>query len=66
MTEILNKLPVRKVVTLFFVLIYGILCVLSFIQGKPIPTDMTAAFTMVVGYYFGKSTALDIPTKAGE
>lgn len=31
------------------------------VTGKPIPVEFTSIATMVIGYYFGKATALEMP-----
>ena len=59
MTQIIKKLAqlieVRKLVTLLFAGAFVFLA----LTGGVNPTDVIAIFTMVFGYYFGRSTALD-------
>lgn len=50
-----NLIEVRKIVTLVFA---GVFSYLS-IAGKLSAESVLAILTMVFGYYFGKSTALD-------
>jgi hypothetical protein len=50
---------VRKVIALLLTIVF---CYLS-IQGKINQDQFIPVFSMVLGYYFGKSTALDIPGK---
>lgn len=50
-------IEVRKLVMLYFALIFG---VLVFIDKIPIEYSVSV-FLMVFGYYFAKSTALDNP-----
>jgi hypothetical protein len=57
----MNKLPTRKTVTLFLTLIFGIMAVAAFIMNKDIPASFGTIIATVIGYYFGKSTALDVP-----
>jgi hypothetical protein len=50
---------VRKVIALLLTVVF---CYLS-IQGKITQDQFIPVFSMVLGYYFGRSTALDIPGK---
>ena len=50
---------VRKVIALLLTIVF---CYLS-IQGKITQDQFIPVFSMVLGYYFGRSTALDIPGK---
>ncbi|MGL4914066.1 MAG: hypothetical protein ACRC3Y_16715 [Romboutsia sp.] len=50
---------VRKIIALFLTIVF---CYLS-IVGKITQDQFIPVFSMVLGYYFGKSTALDIPGK---
>jgi len=50
---------VRKVIALLLTIVF---CYLS-IQGKITQEQFIPIFSMVLGYYFGRSTALDIPGK---
>lgn len=54
MTEIIKLFTVRKIVTLLFVIVG---CYLWAI-GK---VDLKDAFLMIISYYFGNKTALDVP-----
>lgn len=51
---------VRKIIAL---VLTGVFCYLSII-GTIKPTEFIPIFSMVLGYYFGKSTALDTPPQA--
>lgn len=55
----MKNVETRKFIALFLTLIFGILTVAWFCMGKDIPTTVTPIISMVIGYYFGKSTALD-------
>lgn len=59
MKDVIKKvaalIEVRKLVTLLFASTFVYLAV----AGAVNPTDVIAIFTMVFGYYFGRSTALD-------
>ena len=48
---------VRKIISLVLTIVF---CYLS-IVGKIEPSEFIPIFSMVLGYYFGKSTALDVP-----
>ena len=48
---------VRKIIALALTIVF---CYLS-IVGKIEPSEFIPIFSMVLGYYFGKSTALDVP-----
>ncbi|WP_253197943.1 hypothetical protein [Clostridium gasigenes] len=48
---------VRKIIALG---VTGVFCYLS-ISGKITSTEFIPIFSMIIGYYFGKSTALDGP-----
>jgi hypothetical protein len=48
---------VRKIIALALTIVF---CYLS-IVGKIDPSEFIPIFSMVLGYYFGKSTALDVP-----
>lgn len=50
---------VRKVIALLLTLVF---CYLS-ISGTVTQEQFIPVFSMVLGYYFGKSTALDVPDK---
>ena len=55
----MKNIETRKFIALFLTVVFGILTVAGFISGKDIPTTVTPIISMVIGYYFGKSTALD-------
>ncbi|CEH32936.1 hypothetical protein [Romboutsia lituseburensis] len=50
---------VRKIIALLLTIVF---CYLS-IDGKVTQEQFIPVFSMVLGYYFGRSTALDIPGK---
>lgn len=52
-----NFASVRKVIALSVTLVF---CYLSVI-GKINSSEFIPVFSMIIGYYFGKSTALDAP-----
>ncbi|MGL5087046.1 MAG: hypothetical protein ACRC68_15250 [Clostridium sp.] len=55
-------ISVRKIIALA---VTGVFCYLSITQ-KISSTEFIPIFTMIIGYYFGKSTALDIPNNIKE
>lgn len=55
----------RKIMALGFSGAYILLSVVCIVFNKQIPTEFVAIVSTVVGYYFGKSTALDVP-KGGD
>ena len=61
----LKYIETRKTIALFLTLAFGILSVYGFVVGKTQFAEVTPIVTMVIGYYFGKSTALDNPKKEG-
>lgn len=52
-------LSVRKSIAMMLTIAF---CYLAF-MGKISSSEYTTVFTMVIGFYFGRSTALDIPGK---
>lgn len=50
-------LSVRKQIALLLTIVF---CYLA-IKGQITSTEYVTVFTMVVGFYFGRSTALDVP-----
>jgi Na+/H+ antiporter NhaC len=57
----MKSIETRKTIALFLTLVFGILIVVGYVMGKDIPPTVTPIISMVIGYYFGKSTALDKP-----
>lgn len=49
----------RKTIALFLTLVFGTLTVIGFYTDRDIPTAVTPIISMIIGFYFGKSTALD-------
>lgn len=52
-------LSVRKSIAIMLTVAF---CYLAF-TGKVSSSEYTTVFTMVIGFYFGRSTALDVPGK---
>ena len=59
------QVPTRKVMALGFSGAYIALCIACVFWDKEVPTEFIAIVSTVVGYYFGKSTALDTPGSDG-
>ena len=55
------KVATRKVMALSFSGAYIIMSMVCIWFDKEVPTEFIAIVSTVVGYYFGKSTALDGP-----
>jgi hypothetical protein len=55
----MKNIETRKFIALFLTVIFGALSIVGFCMGKDIPLTVTPIISMVIGYYFGKSTALD-------
>ncbi len=55
----MKNIETRKFIALFLTVVFGILTIVGFCTGKDIPSTVTPIISMVIGYYFGKSTALD-------
>ncbi|MGL5749854.1 MAG: hypothetical protein ACRCXT_04955 [Paraclostridium sp.] len=53
---------VRKIIALTLTLVF---CYLS-LNGTIKSSEFIPIFSMVIGYYFGKSTALDLPRNNGD
>ena len=51
---------VRKVIALLLTLVFSFLC----IRGSITTNEFIPIFSMVLGYYFGKSTALETPNSS--
>lgn len=57
----MNNIETRKLIALFLTLVFGVMSVVGFIAGKGLPDNVTTIISMIIGFYFGKSTALDVP-----
>ena len=63
--SLLNNVGTRTIVTLVSILIIGVIAVITTITGNEVPEStrmIVTALMTFVGYYFGKSTALDVPS----
>ena len=60
------KIYTRKFIAILFACAYVAFSAFSMIAQCPLPEPFTSLAGLVIGYYFGKSTALDIPKKAEE
>lgn len=59
------KLSTRKVMALGFSMAYIVFVGFCILSNKAVPSEFVAIVSTVVGYYFGKSTALDTPKGDG-
>lgn len=57
-----NFKSVRKLIAILVTLVF---CYLS-IVGNIKSSEFIPVFSMIIGYYFGKSTALDVPSNNSE
>lgn len=55
------KLSTRKIMALGFSMAYIVFVGFCIWTEKAVPSEFVAIVSTVVGYYFGKSTALDTP-----
>lgn len=55
------KISIRKIMALGFSTAYIVLMFACVWLDKMVPSEFVAIVSTVVGYYFGKSTALDVP-----
>lgn len=55
------KISTRKIMALGFSAAYILLMFACVWLDKTVPSEFVAIVSTVVGYYFGKSTALDTP-----
>lgn len=59
------KLTTRKVIALGFSGAYIVFVGFCMLTSQEIPSEFVAIVSTVVGYYFGRSTALDVPKGGG-
>lgn len=63
-TKLAALIEVRKITMLWFALIFGIIVLLGTLSiGSITVNEWLPLFTMVFGFYFGRSTALDNPKR---
>ncbi len=62
----MKNLQTRKIIALSMTLAYIGLTVYATIAGKEVPVAFITTAGTVIGYYFGKSTALEIPKQEGK
>ena len=55
------KISTRKTMALGFSGAYILFVGLGIFTSNPVPSEFVAIVSTVVGYYFGRSTALDVP-----
>lgn len=59
------RLTTRKIMALGFSMAYILFVGFCIWAEKAVPSEFVAIVSTVVGYYFGKSTALDTPKGEG-
>jgi hypothetical protein len=59
----MSKQSTRKIIALAMSASYILFTAYAMITGKAVPTEFVGIVGPVIGYYFGKSTALDMPKK---
>jgi ABC-type enterobactin transport system permease subunit len=55
------KVEVRKTIALAVTAAYILFTGFAIVTGKAVPVEFVALVGPVIGYYFGKSTALEMP-----
>ncbi len=58
-----SKLPTRKTIALALAGAYIVFMGYCLVTGQTLPSEFVATVSVVIGYYFGKSTALEQPEK---
>lgn len=64
--DFMKKIYTRKLVSLIAIVVLAFVVIYCLITGREIPqsaNSIITAFIGFLGYYFGKSTALDSPNK---
>ena len=62
----MKNLETRKSIALAMAGAYIILTAYGMLTGKTVPVEFVAIVGPIIGYYFGKSTALERPKKDGD
>ncbi|OCZ54299.1 hypothetical protein [Dehalobacter sp. TeCB1] len=57
----MKNIQTRKTIALAMTAAYILFTGYCLVTGKNIPVEFTAIVGPVIGYYFGKSTALEMP-----
>jgi hypothetical protein len=55
------KVEVRKTIALALVAAYILITGYCIVTGKTVPVEFVATVGTIIGYYYGKSTALEMP-----
>ena len=61
-----HRIYTRKFIAILFACAYVVFSAFSMIVQCPLPEPFTSLAGLVIGYYFGKSTALEVPKTANE
>jgi hypothetical protein len=59
----MKKIEVRKTIALGMAAAYILFTGFCILTGKDLPNSFTIIVGSIIGFYFGKSTALDSPNK---
>jgi hypothetical protein len=59
----LKRLETRKTIALAMAGAYIFFTAYGMVANKEVPTNFVAIVGPIIGYYFGKSTALEMPKK---
>lgn len=59
------KLTTRKIIALGFSGTYVVFVGFCIFTNQSVPSEFVTIVSTVVGYYFGRSTALDVPKGGG-
>lgn len=62
----MKNIETRKTIALAMAAAYILFTGYAMVTGKTVPVEFVAVVGPIIGYYFGKSTALEVPKKAGE
>lgn len=57
----MKNIEVRKSIALWLVGLYGVFTGIAMLYHIDVPKEFVAAVSMILGFYFGKATALDVP-----
>lgn len=56
--KFISKMSMRRLITMLLTLLF----VYMSVKGKIDSEQVTAIYGVIIGFYFGKSTALDVPS----
>lgn len=62
----MKKIETRKTIALAMAGAYIVFTAISMLKGIDVPESFVGIVGLIVGSYYGKSTALEMPKKGGE